>query len=785
MYIFIVIAIVFALCASAGVCDVKYIGHRGVKALAPENTIISTQMAWDQGVDMSECDVWLTKDKKVIVSHDESTKRCTGVDLEIPKTDSAVLRELDAGKYKGEEFAGEKLPLLSELIQTIPPGRKLVVEIKCGPEIVPHMKKVVLKSGRADQIEVISFNLDSVTAFKKAMPGIPCLWLHGPDKDKDGNTVPYDLEWVKIARKNGLDGLDLRYNSTSTEIVDAAHAEGMIVYVYTVNDPVEAARLRVIGVDGITSDNPLTIRENNLRSRTNKLEPNNVRYISHRGGANLAPENTMTAYNLSLALNYKAIETDVWMSKDGRVMLIHDPTTKRTCGVNMNVIDTNSGELRKLDASWHKKDMFAPQQIPFLEELYAILPPDVDLILDVKDTRPEFFPVLEKVIRSSGRVSQTEFIVSSFDAAVALKKQMPDVSCTWSPGSRAMRFGPRVHFIPEYLDMIKANNLDGIITYDKAITADIVTLVRNAGIKIICGTCDDAKVGARNRALGVDSIISNNPNVVMPENYANTKAFPREKKYPYIAHRGGANLAPENTTASFTTGIALKYSCIETDVWLTADNRLAVIHDSSTKRTCGDDLKVKESNFADLEKMDAAWHKKDVFSPQRILSLEEMMKLLPADTGLVLDIKDWRSEIQPYIVKAIRESGMSSRITIITGYFDQAYAYKMRMPDVKVVWSPGTRKGADGGTIHYYPEWTRQTRDANLDGLIISSEAITKEIADEIHAAGLIIVSGTCDNPKDAARNRSLGVDMIISNNPNAIYADKAASKSHNPNVIY
>ena len=104
--------------------------HRGESFIAPENTLSAFKMAWDKGAKAVELDCYLTKDHKIVVMHDASTKRTGGVDLVAKDTDSAELRKLDLGKWKGEQFAGEKMPFLSEVLATIPKGGKLFVEIK-------------------------------------------------------------------------------------------------------------------------------------------------------------------------------------------------------------------------------------------------------------------------------------------------------------------------------------------------------------------------------------------------------------------------------------------------------------------------------------------------------------------------------------------------------------------------------------------------------------------------------------------------------------------------------
>ncbi len=93
----------------SGLCfgQVEIIGHRGASYLAPENTLASSELAWSLGADAVETDIYLSKDNRIICSHDANTKRTTGVNLVIKETTSKELRKLDAGSFKDKKYKGE------------------------------------------------------------------------------------------------------------------------------------------------------------------------------------------------------------------------------------------------------------------------------------------------------------------------------------------------------------------------------------------------------------------------------------------------------------------------------------------------------------------------------------------------------------------------------------------------------------------------------------------------------------------------------------------------------
>jgi len=257
-----------------GVGDPMIIAHRGFSYAAPENTLASIQLAWQVGSPAAECDVYLTKDRRGMVMHDESTGRTCGVDLKMKETDSEELRKLDAGIWKGQEYAGEKIPFLEEGIETMPKGRILFIEIKCGPEILPYLKEIIDQSGKEDQLVIISFNLEAATKAKRLMHKIPTYWLVGSKEDEQTKqTIPYSDDLIRIAIENGLDGLDLQNKGITAEFAREVFKHNLRLFTWTVDDLQEADRLQELGISGITTNRPdYLIKHLSDKKRRNKTQ---------------------------------------------------------------------------------------------------------------------------------------------------------------------------------------------------------------------------------------------------------------------------------------------------------------------------------------------------------------------------------------------------------------------------------------------------------------------------------------------------------------------------------
>jgi glycerophosphoryl diester phosphodiesterase len=240
---------------------VEIVGHRGASFDAPENTVAAIKLAWEQKADASEFDIYLTSDGKIVVIHDADTKRTSGVEKKVRETTLEELRKLDVGKWKNAKFAGEKIPTLEEMLATVPAGKRVFIEVKCGPEVVPELDRV-LKAAKLkpEQTCVISFNADVVAAAKKARPDLQCLWIVGLNTKGKPRTAE---ELIAKAKEIKADGLDLSATPAvlDKEFADKVKAAGLKLYVWTVNDVELAKKMIAVGAESITTDKPGWLRE--------------------------------------------------------------------------------------------------------------------------------------------------------------------------------------------------------------------------------------------------------------------------------------------------------------------------------------------------------------------------------------------------------------------------------------------------------------------------------------------------------------------------------------------
>lgn len=249
--------------AISSACATEIIAHRGASHDAPENTLSAFRLGWEQRTDANELDIYLTKDGQIVVLHDASTKRTTGVDKPVAEQTLDELRTQDAGKWKDDKFTGERIPTLAEALETMPEGKRTFIEIKCGSEVLPELERVLSASGKKPaQLVIIGFKYDTMSKAKQRFPQLQVYWVVDAKPPRGKDKPPALAELSRRAKSANLDGLDLSWKfPLDAAAIAEIKQQGLQIYVWTVDDEAVARRLATAGVDGITTNRPQWLRE--------------------------------------------------------------------------------------------------------------------------------------------------------------------------------------------------------------------------------------------------------------------------------------------------------------------------------------------------------------------------------------------------------------------------------------------------------------------------------------------------------------------------------------------
>ena len=158
--------------------------------------------------------------------------------------------------------------------------------------------------------------------------------------------------------------------------------------------------------------------------------------IAHRGASHDAPENTLAAFRLAFERGADGIEGDFYLTRDKRMVCIHDADTKRVAGTSLAVAHSSLAELKRLDVGGWKGAKWHGERVPTIEEVIGVIPPDKMFFIELK-IGPEVVTPLKTVLARS-TLKPRQCVIISFDAdtIVAAKRQLPEIKAHWLSGHR-------------------------------------------------------------------------------------------------------------------------------------------------------------------------------------------------------------------------------------------------------------------------------------------------------------------------------------------------------------
>jgi len=228
------------------------IAHRGVSFTFPENSLPAFEASWELGVDGIEGDFHLTKDGEIICIHDDDTERVCNTKAVIHNSTLKDLKELELSS-KGDSNLNLKIPTLSEVIQSAPKGKKIFIEIKCGPEILsPLLNQLSNSEMSPDDIVVISFHSDVIKELKALNPVYKGFLLYSCEDGRDFDRL---IDEALEINANGIS----TDNESSKLFVDKVIDAGLEYHSWTIDDADIALQLIEWGASSITTNDPESI----------------------------------------------------------------------------------------------------------------------------------------------------------------------------------------------------------------------------------------------------------------------------------------------------------------------------------------------------------------------------------------------------------------------------------------------------------------------------------------------------------------------------------------------
>ncbi|MFZ4276498.1 glycerophosphodiester phosphodiesterase family protein [Streptomyces arboris] len=249
------------------------VAHRGASGYAPENTLAAADAAKALGIEWVENDVHRTKDGVLVVLHDTDLKRTTNVEEVFPGRapwavkdfTAAEVAKLDAGSWFGKQFAGARVPTLTQFVNRLERNRqKLLLEIK-SPATYPGIERDILRvlgkegwldpSHVRDRLVIQSFGADSVKRVHALRPDITTGFLGTPPV---ADLPSYAAFTDQINPSHTTIGAGY---VAAVQRLKGPHGKRLRVNTWTVNDAANAAKVHAYGVDGIITNYPDVVRD--------------------------------------------------------------------------------------------------------------------------------------------------------------------------------------------------------------------------------------------------------------------------------------------------------------------------------------------------------------------------------------------------------------------------------------------------------------------------------------------------------------------------------------------
>jgi glycerophosphoryl diester phosphodiesterase len=240
---------------SRSACSPLIIAHRGHNADLPEQTMLAFEAAIRLGADMIEADAQLSCDGKLVLLHDLTLDRTTSGTGPAAQLTVQELRQLDAGSWFADRFAGQPIPVLHELIDLADEsGIALCLEAKAASRadqlrVALALGETIASAGRLDIDYLASFDHAALRAAADATPGLRT----APDRLPERGPAPVS-DLVRQAARARAQVIQHHHADLNGNVVDGLHRAGLAVWAWPANHPEEIHRALSLGVDAVMSD---------------------------------------------------------------------------------------------------------------------------------------------------------------------------------------------------------------------------------------------------------------------------------------------------------------------------------------------------------------------------------------------------------------------------------------------------------------------------------------------------------------------------------------------------
>ena len=237
------------------------------------------------------------------------------------------------------------------------------------------------------------------------------------------------------------------------------------------------------------------------------MKNKNFIIIAHRGESYNAPENTLASINLAWERNADAVEIDIQLTKDKKIVVIHDKSTLRTGGKLKRIATSNYNDLINIDVGKYKGTKWKNERIPLFEDVLDTIPESKALFVEIKSDEKTIDTLKKLFINKKVKSKQVKFIGFNYQTMYRVKKVFPKFESYWIIEGKDYK---RNASLSSVITRCRKSNLDGIDVQEKKFLDEkIIHQVHNSNLKIYTWTVDDPARVEQLYFAGIDGITTN------------------------------------------------------------------------------------------------------------------------------------------------------------------------------------------------------------------------------------------------------------------------------------
>lgn len=466
---------------------VQIMAHRGLQAVAPENTAEAVLACAFEFVEWAEVDVRLTKDRKHVILHDATLDRTTSGQGPVRDVTAEEFVALDAGAWYGGRFAGRRPLTLTDLLKLA--RGKVNLSLDCK-DVEPALLVQEILAAQMERQVVVFADPDVLAKVRSAGDGkVPVMAKFLPASTSIDNLVA-SLRPAAV---------EMNADDVTADWCRDFHERGIRVQAKVLGDewdrPEVWRKVIAAGVDWLQTDHPAGVRFTDVRDR---VGPFPVGIATHRGASRYAPENTLPAIETAATLGADYIEIDVRTTRDGKSVLLHDGRVDRTTPRKGNVSELTADEVAALDAGSWFSSRFAGTPVPDFDAGLRAMGDRSAAYLDAKQIAPE---ALVAAIRRHNLLDRS-VVYQSRDYLTKLQALEP-----------AVRTMPPLGEIGD-VDAVTAEKPYAVDARWAALTPELIQRCHAAGIKVFSDALGPFELVEQYRekiSWGIDVIQTDHP----------------------------------------------------------------------------------------------------------------------------------------------------------------------------------------------------------------------------------------------------------------------------------